>query len=135
MEENKEFVDQHVLAEDLSNKIKFEFMDHFLVKPLEPIKVTKEVLKDTTNKQPSIDENGVEAVDVDSSDIETKEVVSDFRKGIVLKLPTTFYRDENVSDKIKIGDVVVFNDRAGKPFDLLKDSRLIRYYDIIAIER
>lgn len=135
MEEDKEVVDQHLLAEDISNKIKFEFMDHFLVKPLEPIKVVKEVLKDTSDKKPSVDENGVEAVDVDSSDVETKEVVSDFRKGVVLKVPTTFYLDENIKDKIKIGDVVVFNDRAGKPFDLLKDSRLIRYYDILAIER
>ena len=61
---------------------------------------------------------------------EIKEVDSDYRRGIVLKRPT--YYNEDV---IKIGTVVVFRETAGLRFDLLKDSRLIRQYDILAIER
>ena len=131
-EEVLENVDQHILAEDVSNKINFEFRDHFLVKPLEPIKVLKDFPKAST-KETAKDENGIEAVDFE--EIETREVQSDYRKGVVLKLPTTFYTDEHVADTIKVGDIVVFPDTAGRKFDLLKDSRIIRYYDIIAIER
>ena len=41
MEEEK-IIDQTVLAEDLSSKIKYDFIDFFLVKPLDPVKVKKE---------------------------------------------------------------------------------------------
>lgn len=131
-EEVKEGVDQHVLAEDISNKIEYEFLDFFLVKPLDPIKVKKEFLKDSNEKTMSKDANGIEAVDYNENDIEVREVDSDFRKGVVLKVPESFYKDKNVGEMIKVGDTIVFNERAGKLFDLLKDSRLIRYYDIIA---
>ena len=131
-EEVKEGVDQHVLAEDISNKIEYEFLDFFLVKPLDPIKVKKEFLKDSNEKAVSKDANGIEAVDYNENDIEVREVDSDFRKGVVLKVPESFYKDKNVGETIKVGDTIVFNERAGKLFDLLKDSRLIRYYDIIA---
>lgn len=131
-EEVKEGVDQHVLAEDISNKIEYEFLDFFLVKPLDPIKVKKEFLKDSNEKTMSKDANGIEAVDYNENDIEVREVDSDFRKGVVLKVPESFYKDKNVGETIKVGDTIVFNERAGKLFDLLKDSRLIRYYDIIA---
>lgn len=125
-------VDQHVLAEDVSKKIEFEFLDFFLVKPLDPVKVKKEFLKDNSEKLMSKDANGVEAVDYNEEDIEVREVDSDYRKGIVLKVPVSFYQDKNFNGVIKVGDTVVFNERAGKPFDLLKDSRLVRYYDIVA---
>lgn len=131
-EEVKEGIDQHVLAEDISNKIEYEFLDFFLVKPLDPIKVKKEFLKDSNEKTMSKDANGIEAVDYNENDIEVREVDSDFRKGVVLKVPESFYKDKNVGETIKVGDTIVFNERAGKLFDLLKDSRLIRYYDIIA---
>lgn len=125
-------VDQHVLAEDISGKIDFEFMDYFLVKPLDPIKIKKEFLKENVDNKAVKDDNGIEAVDFNENDIEIREVDSDFRKGIVLKIPVSFYTDKNIQDRIKVGDTVVFYERAGKPFDLLKDSRLVRYYDILA---
>ena len=36
-------IDQTQLAEDLSSKIKYEFRQMFLVKPLEPVKVKKKI--------------------------------------------------------------------------------------------
>jgi co-chaperonin GroES (HSP10) len=36
---------------------------------------------------------------------------------------------------ISIGDVVLFKDTAGSFFDLVKDSKIIRLYDIIAVEK
>lgn len=132
-------IDQSVLAEDVSTKIPYEFVDMFLVKPLDPIKVKKEFSKPVSNDVPKKDKNGIEAVDYDKVETEVKEVDSDFRKGVVLKVPSSYARmlnDEKLSVfKVELGDVVLFRDRSASYFDLLKDSRLIRYYDIIAVER
>ena len=135
MEEIK--IDQSVLAEDISSKIEYEFRNFFLVKPLDPIKVNKEfskpVAKDDTAKK---DENEIEAVDYDQVETEVKEVDSDYRTGIVLKVP--FDSKNRMSSKdfpemeINVGDTVVYKDNRGVWFDLLKDTQLIGAYDIIA---
>ena len=131
--EEKEKVDQAILAEDLSKQIKYSFLDFFLVKPLDPIKVTKEFSKPVPTGTPAKDENGIEAQDFDSVETEVKEVDSDYRRGIVLKRP--LYYENSTDDRglaeINIGDTVLFRDTAGLRFDLLKDSRLLRQYDIL----
>lgn len=134
--ENIEKVDQSVLAEDVSSKIPYSFLDFFLVKPLDPIKVTKEFSKPVATGAPTKDENGIEAQDYDKVETEVKEVNSDYRKGIVLKRPA-YYEQIKTQDgfEIEIGDVVIFRDTAGSYFDLLKDSKLIRQYDIIGVEK
>lgn len=137
--ENVEKVDQSVLAEDVASKIPYSFLDFFLVKPLDPIKVTKEFSKPVTTGAPTKDENGIEAQDYDKVETEVKEVNSDYRKGIVLKRP--MYYEQMIANEnhdgveIKIGDVVLFRDTAGSYFDLLKDSKLIRQYDIVGVEK
>ncbi|MBO5631064.1 MAG: hypothetical protein J5965_18510, partial [Aeriscardovia sp.] len=118
---------------------KYQFLDFFLVKPLDPIKVTKEFSKPVSTGTPTKDKNGVEAQDFDNVETEVKEVDSDYRKGVVVKLP--MYYTEPVDPEhptmrpIKVGDVVVFREAAGLRFDLLKDSRLLRQYDILGIEK
>lgn len=134
MDEEK-IIDQTVLAEDVSSKIKYEFPDYFLVKPLDPVKVKKEFSKPVPTGEAKKDENGIEAQDFDKVETEVKEVDSDYRRGIVLKLPLYWNtKEDRVGCDIKIGDIVIFRDTAGIRFDLLKDSRLIRFYDILAIE-
>lgn len=135
MEEIK--IDQSVLAEDISSKIEYEFRNMFLVKPLDPVKVKKEfskpVAKDDTAKK---DDNDIEAVDYDQVETEVKEVDSDYRTGIVIKVP--FDSKNRMSSKdfpemeINVGDTVVYKDNRGVWFDLLKDTQLIGAYDIIA---
>lgn len=135
MEENNT-IDQSLLAEDVSSKIKYNFFDFFLVKPLDPIKVTKEFSKPVATGTPTKDENGIEAQDYDKVETEVKEVNSDYRRGVVLKRPL-YYNGSDVigtSSEIKVGDVVLFRDTAGLQFDLLKDSRLLRLYDIFGFE-
>jgi hypothetical protein len=129
MEEN-EIMDQAAVAQTVSDKIKYNFFDYFLVKPLDPIKVTKEFSKPVSAGTPAKDANGVEAQDFDNVETEVKEVDSDYRKGVVIKVPM-FYND----DKIKVGDVVVFKEIVGLRFDLVRDSRLIRTFDILGVER
>lgn len=134
-----ERIDQSGLAESVAKNIKYSFLDYFLVKPLDPIKVTKEFSKPVSTGTPKKDENGVEAQDFDDVETEVKEVDSDFRKGVVVKLP--MYYQEPVDPEhptmrpICVGDVVVFREAAGIRFDLLKDSRLLRQYDILGIEK
>ena len=136
MEEDK-IIDQSPLAESVSEQIKYQFLDFFLVKPLDPIKVTKEFSKPVSTGTPVKDANGVEAQDFDSVETEVKEVNSDYRRGIVLKRPIYYEAEDskNTFIPINIGDVVIFRDAAGLSFDLLKDSKLLRQYDILGVER
>ena len=135
--EDKEIIDQSVLAEDVASKIKYQFLDYFLIKPLDPIKVKKEFSTpvDTTIRK---DADGIEAQDFKEVATEVKEVDSDYRKGIVLKCPLYYENSDDDAKKyqyIKIGDTIIFREAAGLRFDLLKDSRLIRQYDILGIEK
>ena len=139
MEDNEKLMDQAAVAESVSNKIKYEFSDYFLVKPLDPIKVKKEFTKLPENKKPVKDKNGVEAVNVEDSEIETevKEVDSDYRKAVVLKTP--FYYEKTLMEnpnmmKIKVGDVILYKENRSMWFDLIKDSQLVKIYEIIAVE-
>lgn len=139
MNEENELIDQSQLATEVGEKIKYQFLDYFMVKPLEPVKVKKEFSKPVSTGTPAKDKNGVEAQDFDDVETEVKEVDSDFRKGVVIKLP--MYYSEPVDPEhpttrpINIGDVVIFRDAAGLRFDLVKDSRLLRQYDILGIEK
>lgn len=134
MGEDKEvLIDQAQLAESVADKIGYVFVDNFLVKQLEPIKVKKEFSKPVSDKAPTKDKDGVEAIDYDKVETEVKEVDSDFRKGVVLKVPASYTFDANRPTDIKVGDVVLFRDRGAAYFDLLKDSRLVSLFNIIAI--
>ena len=133
MTNNENIVDQEKLATSVSDNIKFEFFDYFLVKPLDPIKVTKSFSKPVKKSEPKADSNGIVAAEYEDVETEVKEVNSDYRTGIVIKTPTYYKQSESNDIDIKIGDKVVFRDAAGSWFDLVKDSRLLRRYDILAI--
>ena len=134
--DEKEIIDQSQLAQDVADRIKYTFLDYFLVKPLEPVKVKKEFSKPVSDKPASKDADGIEAVDFDKVETEVKEVDSDYRKGVVIKLPMYYDNDTNKDSykPIKVGDIVIFRDTAGLRFDLIKDSRLLRQFDILGVE-
>ena len=134
MEEEK-LIDQSVLAEDVAKQIKYEFRDFFLVKPLDPVKVKKEFSTPVANGDVKKDD-GLEVQDFEEVKTEVKEVDSDYRRGIVLKRPIWYPAEEMKENEIiNVGDVVLFRDTTGMFFDLVKDSKLIRLYDIIATEQ
>lgn len=133
MNEEK-IMDQSELAGSVAKSIPYNFFDFFLVKPLDPIKVTKEFSKPVSDSAPKKDENGVEAQDFDKVETEVKEVDSDYRKGVVIKCPT-YYDEPGAKMHAQVGDVVIFRETAGMRFDLVKDSRLLRLYDILGIEK
>lgn len=133
MNEEK-IMDQSELAGSVAKSIPYNFFDFFLVKPLDPIKVTKEFSKPVSDSAPKKDENGVEAQDFDKVETEVKEVDSDYRKGVVIKCPT-YYDEPGAKMHAQVGDIVIFRETAGMRFDLIKDSRLLRLYDILGIEK
>lgn len=140
MEEEK-IIDQTQLAEDLSSRIKYEFRQMFLVKPLEPIKVKKKISEPVVkDAKPKEDKDGIKAVDYDEVKTEIKEVDSDYTRAVVLKLPYEYthpYDDIKIHQMpIKVGDIVIYkSSRLGAMyFDLLKDSQLVPLYDIVATE-
>lgn len=133
MEEN-EIINQESVAQSVSDKIKYNFFDYFLVKPLDPVKVKKEFSKPVSTGTPTEDANGVKAEDFDNVETEVKEVDSDYRKGVVIKCPT-YYDEPGAKMHAKVGDVVIFRETAGLRFDLIKDSRLLRLYEILGIEK
>jgi co-chaperonin GroES (HSP10) len=138
--EDEKIIDQSQLAEDVANMIDYEFFDFFLVKPLDPVKVKKEFSKPVATGK-TTDENGIEAQDFDKVETEVKEVNSDFRKGVVIKRPMflDMMKDEdkkvNPFTDVKAGDVVLFRDSAGLRFDPIKDSRLLKAFDILGVEK
>lgn len=134
MDEEK-LIDQSQLAESVAEKIQYDFRDKFLVKPLDPIMIKKEFSKPVPTGESTKDENGIEAVDYDKVETEVKEVKSDFKKGVVLKVPFTYserMRDEKYREMpIKVGDIIVY--AYGKWFDIMKDTELVGMYDVIAV--
>jgi len=135
MENDNLEIDQTPLAESVSSKIEYDFLDNFLIKQLDPIKVKKEFSKPVSDNKPNVDENGIKAVDYDKIETEVKETDSDFRKGVIIKIPMSYERMETKPYDFKIGDVILFKDGRAGYFDLLKDSRLLNYYDIVAIAK
>lgn len=131
--EDEKIIDQSQLAQDVADRIKYSFFDYFLVKPLEPVRVKKEFSKPVADGAPKKDADGIEAQDFDKVETEVKEVDSDYRRGVVIKCPT-YYGEEGAKMHANVGDIVIFRDTAGLRFDLVKDSRLLRLYDILGIE-
>ena len=131
MNEDK-LMNQSQLAESVAEKIPYTFHDCFLVKPLDKIMVKKEVTELPNNK-PVKDKDGIEAVE-GTPKTEVKEVESDYQQGVVIKIPSTYKDTDNKLMSVKIGDIILYKPTRTMPFDLLKDSRLIRYFDIVAVK-
>ena len=94
------------VLETVVNGIKYTMLKDVLVKPLEPVMVTKEITEQIPTGE--VDEDGFNKYDTQT---ETKEVESEY----------------------KVGDTIVYNKKFAKDFDLFKDSQLVKPYDIIAI--
>ena len=110
------------VLETVVNGITWNMLKDVLVKPLAPIMVTKEFTEQIPNGK--VDENGFNEYDTQT---ETKEVESDWATGIVLKIPT------NITDpQFKVGDTIAYNKKFAMYFDLVKDTQLVKPYDIVA---
>ena len=119
----EEVKENELLAEVIAG-IKYIPTNSILVKPFDPVMVSKDI----TTMEPTgeKDEDGVETFDTKT---ETKEVESNFRKGMVLVLPEIY------DGKLTPGMIVVYNKKFAIDFDLFKDSQLVKPYDIVAVAK
>ena len=109
------------VLETVIEGLEYTFEKDILVKPLEPVMVTKEYEEQIPTGEK--DEEGFNKYDVKKH---TKEVESDFALGIVLAVPTS------VESAVNIGDKIVYPKKFAKDFDLFKDSQLVKPYDVVA---
>lgn len=123
-------VDNKRLAEDLAAKIKYQPTDDkILVKPLKPVMVTKLVPVAPKNEGKTVEE-------IEQSkpiEPERRKVEANVRRGIIIKLGTEYQQGKN-PEGYEVGDVVIYPTYGGTAFELLKDSRLLRRYEVMAIE-
>lgn len=110
------------VLETIVNGLEYAPLRDVLVKPLEPIMLTKEVTEAIGTGEKDID--GYEKFETKT---EVKEVESEWKMGIVLSIPDAF-KDDN----FEVGDTIVYNKKFAKDFDLFKDSQLVKAYDIVA---
>lgn len=109
------------VLETVVNGLGYSFEKDILVKPLAPTMVTKEYTEQIPTGEK--DEEGFNKYEVKTH---TKEVESDFAKGIVLSIPI------GTDSTIKVGDTIVYPKKFAKDFDLFKDSQLVKPYDVVA---
>ena len=114
------------LALDLASKIKYQpTYDWLLVKPLKPVMITKLVPQPPARPATTADE----AERSEPTEPIKQKVEANVSKGIIIKLGTE-YATTN-PEGLQVGDVVLYPSRAGVAFELLKDSRLLRRYEIV----
>ena len=111
------------VLETVLEKLNYTFLKDALVKPLDPIMVTKEITEQIPTGEK--DEEGYNKYETKT---ETKEVESEWATGIVLALPSSYKEEE-----LTIGDKVVYNKKFAKDFDLFKNSQYLYIHDIFII--
>lgn len=123
-------INNKVLAQSITEKIDFEPMDdRLLVKPMKPAMVNKLVPTAPRQDFGSVDE----AEKSEPTEPQKQRVLANIQKGIVIKVGPD-YTDEDVPEKLRniaVGDIVYYPLYAGISFELLKDAKLFRRYEII----
>jgi hypothetical protein len=118
-----ENMSDETLANIVSEGLKYTPIKDILVKPLDPIKIVK-----TTNvpvETGEVDEEGEKLMEMQQKDIEVESV---FREGVIISLPIGVAFDAS----FEVGMKIVYNHKFSIPFDLFKDSVLVKPYDVIA---
>lgn len=110
------------VLETVINGLEYNMTKDILVKPLEPIKITKEITEQIPTGEK--DEDGFNLYETKT---ETKEVDSAFSTGIILALPITY------EGELKVGMTIVYPKKFMIEFDLFKDSQLVKPYDVVAV--
>ena len=125
--ETLENVSNEKLLDIILCNLDYKPIKDVLVKPMQAVKVLKEVNKPVASEE--LDEDGKPIMEMRKEDIEVESI---FREGIVLALPI----DSKYPDCIKVGDRIVYNHKfSSVEFDLFKDSVLVKPFDILFIKK
>jgi hypothetical protein len=113
------------MALELSKKVPYEPADdRILVKPLKPVMLTKEF-----PVQPKTAPETLEQVESTVVEYEKRKVEANTSKGVIIKLGVDYVNMLNCP--YEVGDIVCYPRNAGIPFELFKDSRMLRKYEIL----
>jgi len=116
------------MAKVISAGLEYLMTKDVLVKPLEVVKVQKQFEEPIVDKRTKKD--GLDVNDYSKTRTVTKEVESNFKKGIVLSIPTCL---KEIKQDFEVGDIVIFPKKFAIEYDLFKDSLLVKPYDIVAV--
>ena len=120
---------QRELAADVASKITFTPTDdRLLVKPLKPIMVTKDV--PVIEKAPK----SLEEAEQTEAKFEKRKVEANMQKAIIIKMGPDYSREGSIPAPYGVGDVVIYPRGGGQACELLKDSRFLRRYEVVAYE-
>lgn len=118
------------MAQDLSKKVPYEPADdRILVKPLKPTMIMKE-FPIQPKEQPKDLEDGIP----EATQWEKRKVEANTSKGVIIKLGSEYVNwdtEQRAKCPYEVGDIVCYPRNAGIPFELFKDSRMLRKYEIL----
>ncbi|GHT71641.1 hypothetical protein AGMMS50239_40840 [Bacteroidia bacterium] len=134
-------IDDVRIANDISSKLKYEFLTDVLAKPMEKIMVEIEQVEQDPDYYKTITDSKGNAKyrkkrhNIDPTLPEgmkriKRSVYAVYQYAIVLKLPMSM---PTHFDFLRIGDIVMYQGPQGKPFDLFKDSILLPLHAIAGI--
>lgn len=123
------------LMDIIKAKLNFKLRRRMLVKPLDKTMVTIEMevpvyLKDEDGNFIT-DENGIKTYD--TTEKEKKEVPSNYRKGIVIKMPFDLTEKEIEMLGFGEGDIIMFMEGAAAPFDQVNGSVFLDPWSTVGI--
>ena len=114
------------LLDSVLSKLDYQFCKDMLVKPMADEYVEKEIVKpvDTGKKDP-------DGYVISDSKTEKEKVLTTFRKGLVLSVPSG-YTWADPDNHPEVGDIVAYPRKSAIDFDLFKDSQLVNPYNVVA---
>lgn len=120
--------DNKALAQGIADKLAYvPSDDRILIKPLKQIMVTKELPVEPNQLPKSVEEAEKEEVK-----FEKRQVPANMQKGVVIKMGPEY---DKTPAPYGVGDVVVYPKGGGQAFELFKDSRMLRRYEVVAYEK
>lgn len=120
-----------MIVDSIKDKIPFiPIDDRILVKPLKPVKVKKKFTVPVDNDGKIVPEEKIDQGKQYDTKKVTRTVDSNMTKGVVLKIGKT---GSVTNIPFSEGDTVVFPTNAGMQFELFKDTKLLKRYEIMGL--
>lgn len=127
-------IDTKKILDSIKDKILFEPIDdRVLIKPLKQ----KYVKKSFTVPVSKPDAAEVKTTEVETTETlretteEVRDVLANCQLGVVLKMSKIY--EPTIKRPFSEGDIIVYPTNAGIPFELFKDSRLLKRYEILGL--
>ena len=123
--------DNEKIVNSIKEKIPFTPIDdRILVKPLKAVKVKRQFTVPVDDAGKLINDEDIDHTKQYKTKRVTRSVDSNMSKGIVLKVGKT---GSVTNIPFREGHTIVFPTNAGMPFELFKDTRLLKRYEIMGL--